>query len=296
MHDNDDRTEADSAPARTLVEGEQPDDSGFDRVPQQTSLDSSRGLAARRAKMVLAGVIVVFVALSTLIAFKTPAYESADEPGHVENIETLVSGHWYGMESSCQFTVQKPLGLFDCQGDEAHQAPLYYLAFAGWQRLVDLPARAPYKGQQVPAPSTGPIHQQGVFLHHSSADQADHRFLLWLRIPNVLLGALTVLFTFFAVRQVSTDPWTPVVGASFVAFLPRFVFLTSFVTNDNLVDLLGAVLTFVALRYARSPGRGRIAVVGAVVGLLLMTKLSTLPIAIVLVPLAFMATGWKKRG
>ena len=29
------------------------------------------------------------------------------------------------------------------------------------------------------------------------------------------------------------------VGASIVAFLPRFVFLTSFVTNDNLVDLLG---------------------------------------------------------
>jgi hypothetical protein len=38
-------------------------------------------------------VILIFVALGSLIAIKTPAYESADEPGHVQNIETLVSGY-----------------------------------------------------------------------------------------------------------------------------------------------------------------------------------------------------------
>jgi hypothetical protein len=293
VHASDDRMKGDSAAARSLLEDQQPNDPDFNRETQETSLDSVQGPAVRRAKLVLAGVIVVFVVCGTLIAFKTPAYESADEPGHVENIETLVSGHWYGMTSDCSYE-RGVVPLLSCSGDEAHQAPLYYLALAGWQRLVGLPARAPYKGQggEVSLFSHPPFFQHGYFLHHTSAD---HRFLLWLRIPNVLLGALTVLFAFFAVRLVSTDPWTPVVGASFVAFLPRFVFLTSFVTNDNLVDLLGAVLTFVALRYARVPGRGRIAVVGAVIGLLLITKLSTLPIAVVLVPLAFMATGWKRR-
>jgi 4-amino-4-deoxy-L-arabinose transferase-like glycosyltransferase len=243
---------------------------------RQTETTSER--ASSYARLVLIGVILVFVALGTVIAIKTPAYESADEPGHVQNIETLVSGHWYGMHC-----VSIP---FKCSGDEAHQAPLYYLLLAGWQRLVGLPAQAPYV-----APVTLEM-KNGLFVTHSSADL---RFLLWLRLPNVLLGACTVLFTYFAVRLVSSNPWTPVVGASMVAFLPRFVFLSSFVTNDNLVDLLGAVLTVASLRYARAPNRWRMAAVGAVVGLLLITKLSALPIALVLVVLAFMVTGWKRR-
>jgi Dolichyl-phosphate-mannose-protein mannosyltransferase len=293
VHASEDRTKDDSGTAGTWLD-QRADDPGFDRDSVGTSPASRQGPSARRAKIALAGLIVVFVTLGTFIAIKTPAYESADEPGHVQNIETLVSGNWYGMKSSCRFSIFEPApGLLGCQGDEAHQAPLYYLALAGWQRLVDLPARAPYRGPF--APSSFQTRAHGPAESFPAHSPADHRFLLWLRIPNVLLGALTVLFAYFAVRIVSTDPWTPVVGASMVAFLPRFVFLSSFVTNDNLVNLLGAVLTFFALRYARTPGRGRIAVVGAVVGLLLITKLSALPIAIVLVPLAFMATGWKRR-
>ena len=259
---------------------------GSEPESRATGADGSDCVAARRPKLVLVGIIVVFIALGTVIAFKTPAYESADEPGHVENTETLVSGHWYGMNSHC-YTNYFARGLpqVNCAGNEAHQAPLYYLVFAVWQRLVGLPARAPVV---VPPAPDG---QNGGFLHLSS----DHRFLLWLRLPNVFLGALTVFFTFFAVRLVTSDRWTPVVGASIVAFLPRFVFLSSFVTNDNLVDLLGAILTVAALRYARVSSRLRMAVVGVVVGLLLMTKLSALPIALVLVALPFMTTGWKRR-
>ncbi len=84
-------------------------------------------------------------------------------------------------------------------------------------------------------------------------------------------------------------------GASIVAFLPRFVFLSSFVTNDNLVDLLGAVLTLTALQYARAPSRWRMAVVGAIVGLLVLTKLSVLPIGLVLVVLPLMVRNWRTR-
>jgi hypothetical protein len=249
----------------------------------------------RQVWLVLGFILTVFVSLASVIAIKTPAWESADEPGHVRNIETLASGHWYGMNSQCRFSRSESLQLLSCSGDEAHQAPLYYLLFAGWQGLVGLPARAPFNGPVVVGGSVlshGLQHQQGLFSQHRSAD---HRFLLWLRLPNVLMGALTVILAFFAVRLVSSDPWTPVVGASVVAFLPRFVFLSSFVTNDNLVNLLGAVLTVVALRYARTPSGLRMAAVGFVVGLLLITKLSALPIAIVLVMLAFMASGWKRR-
>ena len=53
-------------------------------------------------QLVLAGVIIVFNVLGTMIAFKPQAYESDDEPANVQSVETLVSGHWYGISSSCR--------------------------------------------------------------------------------------------------------------------------------------------------------------------------------------------------
>ena len=113
----------------------------------------ARSVGARNATLVLVGVLAVFVLLGTLIAVKTPAYESADEPGHVENIETLVSGHWYGMNSDCKYSPREPL-LLGCAGDEAHQAPLYYLVLAGWQRLVALPPELLLGDRSLPLPSS----------------------------------------------------------------------------------------------------------------------------------------------
>lgn len=263
--------------------------SGGQTVPnaRPSSPRSARSSRAKRnATYALIGVLVVFTALATVISVKTPAFESADEPSHVQNIEALAAGKWYRMNSNCGLsTVQRR--WIDCEGVEAHQAPLYYLVLAGWQRLVGLTPRGPFH-----PPTLAFATRHGLFARHSQ-DQLD--FLLWLRLPNVLFGALTVLVAFAAVREVTADPWTPVVGASIVAFLPRFVFLSAFVTNDNLVDLLGAVLALVALRYVRAPSRGRIVLVGLVVGLLLTTKLSTLPIVLVLALLPIMVTGWKKR-
>ena len=232
--------------------------------------------SSRRAKIVMGIVTAVFGVLSTVIALRTPAWESNDEPGHVQNIETLVAGHWYGMHAGpvkiVVFGGHRYESASSNSGTEAHQAPLYYLFLAGWQRLAGVKVRTPNPG---PFDLLGfPLH--GLFQHHSAAD---HLFLLWLRLPNVVLGALTIWFTVQAARITTHDPWTPVVAASIVGFLPRFVFLSAFVTNDNLVNLLGAVLTFVALRYVVSPTRWRMALVGAIVGLLVITKLSALPMA-----------------
>jgi Dolichyl-phosphate-mannose-protein mannosyltransferase len=255
-------------------------------------VDPSHVAASGRLGMphlALALVLAVFIALATLIAFKTPAYESADEPGHVENIETLVSGHWYRIPATCPDQETNVFISLHCAGTEPQQAPLYYLLFAGWQEAVGLPAQRPYQGQHNPGRFFGSAQ---VFVHKSTA--VPHA-LLWLRLPNVVLGALTILFTFFAVRLITTDDWTPVVAASLVAFLPRFVFLSAFVTNDNLVDLLGAVLAWVALRFVLRPSRWRIVVVGTVVGLLAITKLSTLPLAFVLIVVVGLQPGWRRR-
>jgi Dolichyl-phosphate-mannose-protein mannosyltransferase len=259
----------------------------LDHLFRDTSSQAEDSIDSHQVTLALACVILVFLVLGAVIASKTPAYESPDEPSHVQNIETLVSGHWYSMNAPCNAKYQG-ISLTTCSGDEAQQAPLYYLLFAGWQKVVGLPARAPYRGQA----NFLDGEKTGAFLHHSPADL---RFLLWLRLPNVVLGALTVLFTFFAVRLATPDAWTPVIAAALVAFMPRFVFLSSFVTNDNLVDLLGAVLVFLALRFSRAPSRWRMAAVGIVSGLLTTTKLSALPVALVVVVLAILVQGWRRR-
>jgi hypothetical protein len=259
-------------------------------LPTAQHADAGPRNSPREVWIALIAVIAIFVTIATIIAVRTPAFEAADEPGHVQNIETLASGHWYGMNAPCRLDPR--IGLLQCAGDEANQAPLYYLLFAGWQRIVGQPVQPPFKSSNVTVDPAFFRGTSGLFLHHSAAT---HRFLLWLRLPNVLLGALTVLITFFAIRLVTADPWTPVVAASFVAFLPRLLFLTSFVTNDNLVDLLGAVLTYVALRYAFAPSGWRMAAIGGVYGLLIITKLTTLPLVLVIVVLALLAQGWKRR-
>jgi hypothetical protein len=260
-------------------------------LPDDRVTDTEYGGAVRQAKVGLVMVIAVFILLASVIAFATPAWESNDEPDHVKNIETLVAGHWYGMHVGKTITVghgshRSTLALTS-SGAEAHQAPLYYLLLAGWQRVAGVSARPPNPGRAVFG-----YPSRGTFPHHSAADL---RFLLWLRLPNVVFGALTIWFTFLAARIITKDPWTPVVAASIIGFFPKFVFISAFVTNDNLVNLLGAVLAFVALRCFVSPTRWRMAMVGAVVGLLIATKVSALPFAVVLVALAFLKREWLQR-
>jgi 4-amino-4-deoxy-L-arabinose transferase-like glycosyltransferase len=133
--------------------------------------------------------------------------------------------------------------------------------------------------------------RHGFYKHHS-AEQ--HRFLLLLGLPNVVLGLAAILLTFLTARAISGDAWTPAIAAAIVAFVPRFVFLSAFVTNDNLVNALGAALAYCSVRCVRAPGWRWAAAVGAVLGLLLITKVSALPVAAVLIPVA-LAAGTRKR-
>jgi hypothetical protein len=60
-------------------------------MPEDRATDSDHrdGVAARRARIALVGVIAAFALLATVIAVKTPAWESNDEPDHVQNVEAL---------------------------------------------------------------------------------------------------------------------------------------------------------------------------------------------------------------
>jgi 4-amino-4-deoxy-L-arabinose transferase-like glycosyltransferase len=219
-----------------------------------------------------------------VIAFETPVWAAADEPGHVQNIETLVRGQWYGINANCTVPPKDQYGLplLTCNGDEAQQAPLYYLLMAGWQDLIGLPAHDP------------PQTLRALLLEgHRSGSSG---FIRWLRIPNIFLGALTVVMAYLITRLITKDRWTPVIAAALVASFPHFVFLSAVVTNDNLVNLLGAVFAFCAIKILTQAFATRwMIAMGVTFGLLLTTKLSVLPLGLVIPIVAVMAQNWRHR-
>jgi hypothetical protein len=235
----------------------------------------------------LLAVGLVFVALASVVAVKTPAWESSDEPDHAQNVETLVAGHWYRIPDALWKGNRSP-APGEVATVELHQPPLYYLLLAGFQRLVGEPARA-----VKPGPGAFPYFANGRYQHHGSAQS---RFLLLLRFANVCLGLLTIMFTFLTARLLSRDRWTPVIAAAIVAFMPKFVFLSPFVENDNLVNILGAALAYAAVRCTIFPTRWWTAAVGGLIGLLIITKLSALPAIAVLAPVVMASGGWARRG
>lgn len=221
---------------------------------------------------VFIGLIFAFVALSLSISIATPPWEANDEPDHVRNVQTLVAGDLYRIEPGAGF--------------EAHQAPLYYYALAGMQLTLGIAPRPPM-------PEFVPFEagtQGGIFRHDTPMDGADQRLVGLLRLPGILFGVVTLLFIAATARLISTDPWTPVVASAIVVGVPKFVFLSSVVNNDNLANTVGAALVFATVATLLQPPAvgwrrlGATTVLGVLVGLLLITKVSSITVALGVLP------------
>jgi 4-amino-4-deoxy-L-arabinose transferase-like glycosyltransferase len=215
---------------------------------------------------ILALVCLVFVVSALVVASATPWGEANDEPDHVQNVETLVSGHWYRITDSAGF--------------QPHQPPLYYLGLAAWQKALGIP---PYVAPIVIS-SLPNTHLR----HDLPSDGSSQRLFVLLRLPSVALGLFTVLLTWAIARRLSRDPWTPVVAAAICAFIPKFVFLSGVINNDNLANTLAALATLLAVVIVSANLSARVQVcaavaLGVLAGLLGLTKVSTLPLLVAFV-------------
>ncbi len=214
----------------------------------------------------LAGVLFIFVIGGLLIGLGTPPWEANDEPDHLRNVESLIAGEMYRVGST--------------GGLESHQPPLYYLLLAGWQKGLGIPEHGTKPSYIVEG---GP--QLGLWEHSTSQDGSDQRFVSSMRLTGLILGMGVIVLTFATARLLSTSKWTPLVAAAIVAGIPKFVFLSAVVNNDNLANLLTAAVVYVSVRAltrAEVP-TSRSAVwtcsaLGLLVGLSLITKLTAVAI------------------
>ena len=94
------------------------------------------------------------------------------------------------------------------------------------------------------------------------------------------MGIATILLTWLAIRMMTSDEWTPVIAAAIVAFVPRFLFLSGVLNNDNLATMFGALATLFAVwLVSRRPDSTRVRVAwaagaGMILGAALLTKVT----------------------
>lgn len=117
--------------------------------------------------------------------------------------------------------------------------------------------------------------------------------IFWLRISSVVLGLLTIIFTYLIVEIISKkknnsqieENYLPLLVAGFLAFLPDFSFISAVLNNDNLVLCLSSGLIYMVTELATS-FKGKSdrklyingSLIAALIGLLLITKATSLPV------------------
>jgi hypothetical protein len=233
-----------------------------------------------REQVVVALIVIVRTVLA--IGFSLgPIFEGPDEIEHFRYI--------YALD-----TTQRLPDPYAQPRGEYHQAPLYYLLAWPIMRVLDSDLGdefAPFDGRLNPfygsmIEITG-NDNKNLYLHSEREAYPYSRSRLALtvhalRLFSVLLGALTVVISFFIARLVwPKAPGKRILAVGLVAFWPQFVFLSSLINNDNLLILLATLTLWVTLTQIRDGVSWRNATyLGIILGALLLTKVSAIFIAL----------------
>lgn len=216
---------------------------------------------------------ILFVALAAALSALIPLGEAADEVSHQSYVRYVA-----------EYGGLPPVVAGTTVLGETFQPPLYYALAA------PLTAWLP-RGEETNLGFSNPVENNPDW---ELGNPARARLLLqpaaarwpwrgealgWhlVRFFSVLLGAATVALTYALGRVVFPDePWTALLAAALVAFLPSFLGLSAAVTNDALATTLGALLLWQLARLvaAEETGWRGWAIAGALGALGVWTKAS----------------------
>jgi hypothetical protein len=222
-------------------------------------------------------IVALFVLMAGAYSVVTPLFEAPDEVWHYGYVYWVAGGN--GLAAP-----DKTDGLaFWAQ--EGSQPPLYYLLaglLTGPLPRGDWATSVRYN----PHAALGNADSFGNrnYLLHGAWDAWPWRGIALsahlARLCSILLGAVTVVFTYLMGRQLAPD-WelAAALAAALVAFNPQFLFLSASVSNDNLVTAISAAGVWLCVRVAGGhtrPATRWLVALGAVVGLAALAKLSGL--------------------
>ena len=206
---------------------------------------------SNRSAIFITFIILLYLAIGTLFAVHTPAWQSPDEPAHYNYVRYLAEQGRLPVLQDGDFPLeyleeikrqQFPPELdIDPIRYEFHQPPLYYLLATPLFKL--------FGGALLP-----------------------------LRLLSVVLGAALIYVAFrVALTLCPARPALALGTAAFVAFVPMHVAITAAMNNDTLSELLLALALWGLLLYLRGENIKRLPVItGLLLGLALLTKMHAL--------------------
>ncbi len=219
-------------------------------------------------------VVVLFLLVGCSYSVITPLFEVADEIQHFFHVKHIADGKG--------LPVLKPEGEA-IYGQEGGQPSLYYLVGAlatFWtdtSDAEDLLDYNPFVNLGVPTRDGNKntiLHTTREGFPYVGTTLAVHI----LRCLSLLYGALTVVATYLVGREVFPGNKAVPLGAAVVtAFNPQFLFTNAAVNNDGLLTALCSVaMLLCVLLVTRGPSTRRYVLLGVVVGLAALTKLTGL--------------------
>jgi 4-amino-4-deoxy-L-arabinose transferase-like glycosyltransferase len=230
---------------------------------------------ARGSRPFPALILLAFLTLGILYILSTPVFEASDEIFHYPVVKYIADGRG--------LPVQDPATEAAWE-QEGSQPPLYYALAAlatAWIDTDDMDAvrwRNPLSNIGRPA---SPGNKNLVI--HTSVEEYPWRgsvlAVYVIRFLSLLLQAGTVYLTYLISRQVWPErEELAALAAALVAFNPMLLFISGSVNNDNLIVPLATLVVYLLIRTLRDGGlsNGRLVLLGILLGLAALTKLSGL--------------------
>jgi len=195
-------------------------------------------------------VLAVFVVLGVVYSVVTPIFEAPDELQHFFYAVHLAEGGGLPRQDPAHPALW---------AQEGSQPPLYYALAALLVAPLDTTRAEMLVWENQHAALGDPLHLSNKnYLVHTDQEAWPYRGAVLavhlMRWFSVLLGAATLVFVYLLGRALLPQaPRLALAAVALTALIPQFIFISSAVTNDNLIMLLSTVTVWLVVRLARQP-------------------------------------------
>lgn len=230
------------------------------------------------------GIVGCFLVLSLIYNGLTPLFEAPDEFDHLR----------YGLWLADRKGLPHLITDLQAAGHEIGQPPLYYLLLSLWLKPFDtsdfftVAPQNPYWRQ-----GAGP----NVHYHFAAEEFPYQKTALAVhvaRLGSSLLGVVAILGTYGIARLLLPGfAWLP---AALIAFNPQFIFISSVISNDNLITAVSTIILFILVKGLIKPPlrKEHYLLLGLLWGTAVLSKVSGLAIgAVIFLGLVFFAAKGK---
>ena len=220
----------------------------------------------------------VFFFVGLIYLYAAPNFEASDTVQHIGMIKWIAERGELPLQSADHDKLY---------GQEASQPPLYYLLMAAVWNAFDT---SDFEARYLPSPFTvvgDPLRlgNRNVVIYKQvyPPDLSGSSLALYvIRLLGLGMGALTVGAVTQSARVAAPGRHgVPLLAGALTAFNPQFLFISASVSNDNLVNMLAALITWQTLLMLRDGFRARRSLLLALlIALAALTKLSGLVVGL----------------